>query len=98
MPHSLHEQTTSDGTTLIPSPQLRRMQHVMQDLIIAAYERCTNRPGKSLVLVGFQYAYDDENGEKCCTHYDALVRDLDRNESIALTLTFAANKPLNEGF
>lgn len=93
MSNSTPLQTTSDGTTLIASPQLKRLHHVMQDLIIAAYEHCTNRPGNSLALTRLQFAYEENNGEKSCTHYDVLVRDLDLNETIPLSLIIAVNKP-----
>lgn len=85
--------TISDGTTLIASPCLKRAQQTLQDLIIRAYETSTKRPGNSLTLVRFQYACDENNGEKYCTHYDALVRDLDQNETIPLTVTIAVNSP-----
>lgn len=87
---------TSDGTALIASPQLRRAQQIVQDLIIAAFERSTHRRGQSLSLTRFQYAYDENNGEKCCTHYDILVKDHVHNDTTALTLTIAVNSYLEE--
>lgn len=85
--------TISDGTTLLPSPTLKRAQQIMQDLIIEAYERSTKHPGNSLTLVRFQFAYDEKSAEKSCTHFDVLVKDLDRNESVPLTLIIAVNPP-----
>lgn len=83
--------TISDGTTLLPTRCLRRAQQILADLIIVAYERSTNRPGNSLSLVRFQYAYDENNEGKFCTHYDALVKDHDLNENIPLTVTIGVN-------
>lgn len=90
--------TISDGTTLLPSPVLKRAEQLLQDLIIQGYERSTNRPGNSLTLSKLQYAYDENNEEKSCTHFDILVKDLDLNEHTILTLTIAVNKPTSENW
>lgn len=80
-----------DGTRLLSSPQLKRAQELLHDLIIMAYERSTKRPGKSLSLVRLQFAYDESSGEKSCMHYDILVKDHDQNELIPLHLTIGVN-------
>lgn len=85
--------TISDGTRLIATPALSRAGQLLQDLIIAAYERSTKRRGNSLSLTRLQFAFDENNGERCCTHFDILVKDLDLNESIPLTLIIAVNDP-----
>lgn len=88
--------STGDGTSLIQSPQSKRLAEIMQDLIIAAYERSTKRRGKSLSLVRLQFAFDESNGAKSCTHYDALVKDHELNETIPLCLSIAVSNANNE--
>jgi len=85
--------TISDGTTLIASPPLRRLQQILQDLIIEGYERSTNRPGNSLSLQRFQYAFEEKNDVRSYTHFDVLVKDHDLNENVPLTLIIAVNAP-----
>lgn len=86
--------TTADGTRLLSSPTLKRAQEILQQQIIAACERSTKRPGNSVSLVRFQFAYDENSDGKFCTHYDALVRDHHRHVDIPLTVTIAVNDPL----
>lgn len=93
MRNNSNPSTTGDGTRLLASPALQRVSATLQDSIIEAYERSTNRLGKSLALVRFQYAYDEKNEGRCCTHYDVLVKDLDLNENVPLILTIAVNPP-----
>lgn len=88
--------TIGDGSTLLPSPQLKRALETMQDLVIIAYEEFYNRPGNSLSLARFQFAYDESSEGKCCTHYDVLVKDHDLNANIPLRLTFGVSKGYEE--
>lgn len=85
--------TISDGTRLIDSPCLRRATQILHDSIIEGYERSTNRPGNSLTLVRFQFAYEEKSEERSCMHFDVLVKDLDLNENVPLTVIIAVNAP-----
>lgn len=91
MTYTSRIRTTGDGTALLSSPQLKRAQETLQDLIIIACERSLKVPGKSLSLVRFQFAFDESSGEKSCMHFDALVKDHDQNVTIPLQLTIAVN-------
>lgn len=83
--HSL----TGDGTALLASPQLRRLQAAVQDLIIASYQHSTKRPGRSLSLVGLTFACSVKEDGKCSTLYAARVRDHELNvtETYSLAIT-----------
>jgi len=92
-PSRLNQSLIGDGTALLDSPQLRRAQEILHDLIIIGFENSTKRPGKSLSLVRLQFAFDESSGEKSCMHYDILVKDHEQNDTIPLTLTIAVNEP-----
>jgi len=82
---------TYAGSTLISSPQSRRLAEHQQDLIIIAYEACMHRRGNSLSLTKLEYVKGEKNGAKYSMHFHVLVKDLDLNESVPFTLTCTVN-------
>lgn len=83
------QKTTAEGTTLLPSPQFARLKAHLQDLIIIALERFSERRGRSYSLVRCQYVSDARLEEKCCMHFDALAKDLELGVNIPLRLTLS---------
>lgn len=89
-PGELLPRRTSVGLTLISSPQSRRLQETLHDLIMLAYQQSTGHRGNSLSLSRLEYVSGEKNGAKYCMHLDALVKDHERNENTPLKVTLSA--------
>lgn len=87
---------TVDATNLRESSQLKRLRAHLHDLIIVALEAYTQTPGKSYSLVRLSYVSDEKHEGKFCMHLDGLVKDLEANANIPMSLTLSVKIGDNE--
>lgn len=80
---------THAGTSLLASPPLKRLQENLHDLIIVALEAYTKTHGNSFALTNLHYVSDEKHEGRFCMHFDGLVKDLEVNVNIPLSLTFS---------
>lgn len=90
-PGSLAKPQTSAHSTLLVSPLSRRLTAHLQDLITIAYERSTNRRSNSLNLIKLEYASAVQHEGKFCMRLNALVRELDLDDTVPLTVIFTVD-------
>jgi len=90
-PGELLKSPTAGNSTLVPTPQFRRLTEHLRDLITIAYERSTRRRCKSLNLVRLEYASDENNGGRYSMHFAALVREPDHDECVPLQVSITVN-------
>lgn len=88
-PGSLLKTPAVAGITLSPSPPLRRLEANLQELIIIAYERSTNRLGSSLSLTKLEYVCGEKRDEKYYMRFDALVQALDHPGAFPLQVNIS---------
>lgn len=76
-----------EGTTLLASPPLKRLQVNLSDLIIIACERyCT--PGAQLHLSTLHYVSDEKHAGKYCMHFEGQVKAQGQLGNIPLQVSF----------
>lgn len=91
-PGSLIKHQRAGDSTLLVTPPSRRLTDHLHDLIIIAYERSTNRRSKSLGLTRLEYVSGENKDGKYSMRLNALVREQDRDASVALHLTITVSE------
>lgn len=87
-----HHKTTADGTHLLASIPLKRVQAHFQDLIIAHLEASLPNHSLSFALTEFQFAYGVALASKSCLRLNVLAKDLEHGDVIPLRLTFSVEE------
>lgn len=86
---------TSEGSALFVGPLLRRLEANLRDLIIISCEDYLSTPGGSFNLTRLEYVSGENNDERYCMRFAALVREQERHDAVPIELTFIVNKQEN---
>lgn len=87
-PPKLNVRSQTDGVTpLQSSPALKRLQASLHDLIVIACQQSMLAPGNTFALSQLTFVSDEKSEGRFSMHFGALVKALELNVNIPLTLT-----------
>lgn len=91
-PGTLLKHQTAGRSTLVATPQSRRLMEHLHDLITIAYEHSTYRHSNSLHLTRLEYASGENSDGKFCMHFVALVKAANLDASVPLRLSITVKQ------